>query len=65
MAEDEGEIQRTWFEIDRACSTAKRRISKLKKRFGTEGNNDAATMEEIRRIRREAQETVDGVEAPR
>ena len=53
-----------WFEIDGIIKDANKQINKLKKQLGKDGNDDTETMNEIRRIRTEAQKDIDAVKAP-
>ncbi len=54
---------RAWIEIDQIARQEKSAVGKLKRQLGK--GDDRAVMEEIRRVRREAQRAIDQVEAPR
>ena len=53
-----------WFRIDGIIKNANTQINRLKKQLGKEGSDDAATMQQIRTIRTQAQQEVDKVQAP-
>ena len=53
-----------WLDIYDIITKANREINHLKRQLGKEGEDDAATMDEIRSIRRETQKEVDEIQAP-
>ena len=53
-----------WFRIDGIIKNANTQINRLKKQLGKEGSDDAATMQQIRTIRTQAQQEVDKVQSP-